>query len=151
MLIGMVLAAVSGGDQRWRIAAALDAVGGRDRGRVGSVPVKYDCQKRRWVFDWRGVSEFEARKHGYVGGLLRAEPVHVEFDPAAADAAFARRHEERLWCSWPRRRPPSSPRRLRAACVQGAAASQGKAYTSHAYAGSIGQRSRLVGRRSARR
>jgi hypothetical protein len=30
------------------------------------MPVKWDGVARQWRFDWNGVSEFEARKHGFV-------------------------------------------------------------------------------------
>ena len=29
------------------------------------MPVKWDAIERRWRFDWNGVSEAEARKHGF--------------------------------------------------------------------------------------
>lgn len=30
------------------------------------MPVKWSARARRWVFDWNGVSEAEARKHGFI-------------------------------------------------------------------------------------
>jgi hypothetical protein len=51
--------------------------------------VRWSSQTRRWVFDWHGISEFEARKHGF-RGLPRA--VRAELTAVAAE----RRREERM-------------------------------------------------------
>jgi hypothetical protein len=40
------------------------------------MPVKWDAIERRWRFDWNGVSEAEARKHGFIA-LPRAYAARV--------------------------------------------------------------------------
>jgi hypothetical protein len=47
--------------------------------------VKYDCQKRRWVFDCAGVDQATAAKHGYIPRPV-APPPSPRLDPAYARA-----------------------------------------------------------------
>jgi hypothetical protein len=55
------------------------------------VRVKWRPDLGIWVFDWDGVSELEARRHGF-RGLPRPARVHTLLD----DAADERRHEARM-------------------------------------------------------
>jgi hypothetical protein len=62
--------------------------------------VKYNCETWRWQFDWHGVSEAEAAKHGYrglprpVAAVSRRRPrwnrpqIKLVFDGRAAKAAL---------------------------------------------------------------
>jgi hypothetical protein len=53
------------------------------------MPVKWDAIERRWRFDWNGVSEAEARKHGFIALPRAYVPRAPQFvvSPAAILAA----------------------------------------------------------------
>jgi hypothetical protein len=78
------------------------------------VRVKYSCEKRRWQFDWNGVPEAEAAKHGY-----RPLPRPVAPPPPPPDPAYARAVRDRAAAAtWEAKRAAKAKAAKKAASLE---------------------------------